>query len=48
MYLEDVELEAKYNARFEKTLAELEIAENRERFPLGSGLIATGNPRRVV
>ena len=47
VYLEDENLEAKYERLFEKAVEELRLSERRARFT-GAALIATGNPRRVV
>lgn len=48
VYLEDTELQLKYNGLFSRTLTELERSENMLKFPLSTDLIATGHPRAVV
>lgn len=47
IYLEDDEIEDKYERRLEKALEELRLSERRARFS-GSALISTGNPRSTV
>lgn len=46
-YLQDIELAAAYNSRFEAAITELERSERRKRYS-GSALFRTGSPRRVV
>ena len=48
IFLEDEALEMKYSNLFDRDLADLERSERRNRIPIASGLIATGNPRAVV
>lgn len=47
VFLEESELEAKYERLYGKAVADLERSETMGRFA-GSALISTGNPRRVV
>jgi len=47
VYLEDENLEAKFENRMEKAMEELRVSERRARFN-GAALISTGSPRRIV
>ena len=48
IYLEDEELEVKYDTRFERSISELNRSENRARLPSAAGLRVVGAPHEVV
>ncbi len=45
---DDEMVEAKFERHLDRAIAQLDKQENRARIPSAKGLIATGNPRRVV
>lgn len=48
VYLEDEELEMKYDSRFSRSVMELNRSENRARVPTAAGLRVVGSPHEVV
>ena len=48
IYLEDEELEVKYDTRFQRSISELNRSENRARLPSAAGLRVVGAPHEVV
>ena len=48
IYLEDEELEVKYDERFDRSVRELLRSENRARTPSAAGLRVIGSPHEVV
>ena len=48
IYLEDEELEKKYDERFDRSVRELNRSENRARVPSAGGLRIVGSPHAVV
>ena len=48
IYLEDEELEVKYDTRFDRSIRELNRSENRARVPSAGGLRTIGSPHYIV